>query len=1233
MARFLRPLAKWRSGQVFSKLLNIRPDEWPRLSLLYVMNFVVLVGLYWGDVIVEAAFLRQVGVEFLPLLIMGNAACSIIAVVIYTAFADQVTNDKLLIAILGISVAGIAIGLVLLGWGLVTITYPLLYLVANVPLRDILNVHWATYVNGFYDTRAAKRIIPVLGSAVRIAGIVAGLTMPLLNHLLSPGGIIVLWLAAAVATALLTWLMPYLLGDRRRKAEGQPRTPGIQPSKFDVQRSVANVREGFRYVSQSPFLRWMALATLSLMILLAFVNYQTGKVLLARLNTVERISNFTGLLNGLSNLIALPFQLFLLSRLIGRMGLGNAAMIFPATTLVTCGGLIAAPGILTAGLGHLDRTTFRTTLRNPMDSLLYNAVPLRVKGRARAFIGGLVVPIGSLIGGLLLTLSRRPETTGGSVANWFLPAMIGALAVVYLASAWVIRRQYTQALITMLEQEDFSFLLSQEASDLTVTDPATLSRLREKLEQPDASPELKIFMAQLISQVGGSEAVPILSQAARSATDARVRSAILDVLAAAYLRGDAVRQLYVDSLADPDGRVRQSAIDGLEQLAGPTDKQFLSQMLEMVEDPNINVCTRALSALVRCGDFHQLTPAVQALDQLLADEDPHRRARGVRVLGQVGDERAIRRLVEYLTDPSDEVRLEATVALETLSQETMPGQVSTLVVEKMSSLLRDPVERVRQAALIVLGRIGTRESHQALVSALTDPSPQVRATAADALVQIGKSVIPVVHHELDSPDPQLRKMVTVILSRINPREFGALIVGSSITSNLLTIYGNYGLAQALTPCSGYPSIAVLQSALREQNQQLVDEIFYLLTAIHPPSAVNIIIESLRSEDPRTRANAVEALESLTMPQTAGLIAPLFEPDLPPAQLLSLSEDAWDMEHPDLAEAIQQLATHPDDPWLRTITTFALGEIGAALSPQAVIASEAKQSPSRKEEIASSQKPLLAMTRAEQLPPKKELPSAEPAAGKERKARRSPPSDLFGALIDPLEDAASQPEESTEEADRPSEQSPFTLPEIKAMLAVSLADPVDEVHLAAQAAKQMIAGLPATGVTDKEEILLSTIERIIFLKEVPFFQGMTIDQLKVLANVCEEELFEKDVRIFNEGEPGGVLYVVVSGRVAIEREARRKGSFARLATIEAHSYFGEMSLFDNSPHSAMATAIQDTLTLQLRREPLIALARQHPDLSLELINVLSGRLREANDRIAELTRTRPRELHKLFDKLE
>ena len=163
-------------------------------------------------------------------------------------------------------------------------------------------------------------------------------------------------------------------------------------------------------------------------------------------------------------------------------------------------------------------------------------------------------------------------------------------------------------------------------------------------------------------------------------------------------------------------------------------------------------------------------------------------------------------------------------------------------------------------------------------------------------------------------------------------------------------------------------------------------------------------------------------------------------------------------------------------------------------------------------------------------------------------------------------------------------------------------------------------------------MLSTIEKIIFLKEVPFFLGMTVDQLKALASVCEEAFFAEDTRIYQPGDAGGELYVVVNGRVGIEQE-KRAGSSARLANMEAHSYFGEMNLFDNSPRTTTAVATKDTLTLRLRREPLIALVRQHPDLSLALINVLSQRLRETSDRVAELTRTHPRELHKLYDQFD
>lgn len=163
-------------------------------------------------------------------------------------------------------------------------------------------------------------------------------------------------------------------------------------------------------------------------------------------------------------------------------------------------------------------------------------------------------------------------------------------------------------------------------------------------------------------------------------------------------------------------------------------------------------------------------------------------------------------------------------------------------------------------------------------------------------------------------------------------------------------------------------------------------------------------------------------------------------------------------------------------------------------------------------------------------------------------------------------------------------------------------------------------------------MLSSDERVTLLREVPFFHGVSIDRLQTLAASCEEQLFPKDALVYNQGDIGGSLYIVISGRIAIE-QTKPTGGIVRLATIEAPSYFGEESLFDESPRISSAMALVDTVVLCLQREPLITLTHQDPDLSLELLGVLCQRLREANTRIAELTRPRPRQLQQLFDQYE
>lgn len=1079
----------------WSRSLDIRLAERPRLAWLYAMLFTSILGCVWAEAVIEAGFLRYVGVEYLPLAIAGSALASMGSLSVYNLFADRIANHKLLVWILAVSLIGLAAGVLLLAEGWSVLAFPLLYVLDSVLIRDLLNVHWPVYVNGFFDTQSAKRIFPVLSSASRLAAVVGGLTMPLLNHSLSSTGIIAMMLVTQMAMFCLAQLMRRALPD-----SGAP-VPSLRPQS-GLKGASAHIHEGYRFVAGSRYLRWIAVATFLTMVLLAFLTYQTGRVLLADLKTVQNISNFTALLRGLGNLIALPFQLFLLSRIIGRIGVGNASLIYPTTSLVAVTGLTLMPSLLTAGFGYLTRSVLRNTFYLPVDALLYNAVPLRLKARARGFISGYVMTAGSLAGGLLLMFNAQ-------LPSLLLGALFAGMALAYLGSGLQVRRRYGTAVVAMLEQDDYLSLQAPPDTEFSVVDEAMLNRLTAKMAEPDVGPEMKGFVAQVMCQVGGARALPILDAEIRAADDSRVRVRLLEAVIGSGPDAVAAREICISSLADPAEEVRRAALIGLEALVASADAshdalRLLALISPLLADPEPRIRVAALAALVQSGSFYVQPAASQVLETLLSSGEPGTRAHAVRLLGRLAASSGPRagteasRLLVSLRDPDDAVRVAAALALEEAAGPADSGLPGWLPLSVFEGLVADRVERVRTTAATLLGWSPQPAARAMLVGVLRDPSPNVRSAAVDSLALGGSPVVPIVRPLLGSDSPRLRTESAAVLARIDPAQFGPVILSGCVSGHLRSAYRCWGYLAALDRAAASPAMKVLRCALSEENARHVDAVFYLLRALRPPQTVDRAAASLRSLDGRTRANAVEALEVLTTPHIARLLGTLSEEPPVIRHILALGSATWGQPAPSIEETFVELIANGEDPWLS--------------------------------------------------------------------------------------------------------------------------------HLAAVA-----GGVDPQRGCWQEDSMLSAIEKVIFLKEVPFFQGMTVDQLRVLANVCEEEFFCADARLFEEGDPGGVLYVIVSGRVGIEQEKRR-GSTVRLATVEAHSYLGETDFFDNNCRTNSAIAVQDTLALKLRREPLIALARQHPDLSLELINVLSVRLREANERIAELTRARPRELHKLYDQL-
>ena len=165
-------------------------------------------------------------------------------------------------------------------------------------------------------------------------------------------------------------------------------------------------------------------------------------------------------------------------------------------------------------------------------------------------------------------------------------------------------------------------------------------------------------------------------------------------------------------------------------------------------------------------------------------------------------------------------------------------------------------------------------------------------------------------------------------------------------------------------------------------------------------------------------------------------------------------------------------------------------------------------------------------------------------------------------------------------------------------------------------------------------MLSKEEKVHFLKEVATFGKLTDQQFETLAEFCDEVFFTAGTPVFSQGDPGEALYIVVEGRVGVDREVTDKTDTVSLTVVKPQEYVGEMSLFHDAPRSVTATALRDTRTLRVSREDFAEFVEMFPRILIDLNYLLCQRLVEAYDKISELKLSRkPRELRNLYDKLD
>jgi CRP-like cAMP-binding protein len=147
------------------------------------------------------------------------------------------------------------------------------------------------------------------------------------------------------------------------------------------------------------------------------------------------------------------------------------------------------------------------------------------------------------------------------------------------------------------------------------------------------------------------------------------------------------------------------------------------------------------------------------------------------------------------------------------------------------------------------------------------------------------------------------------------------------------------------------------------------------------------------------------------------------------------------------------------------------------------------------------------------------------------------------------------------------------------------------------------------------------DRVEQLATVTLFKGLTLDALELIAQVAVEETHGVGTKIFQHGDAGDKLYLILEGKVRISREVQGMGEEA-LAVLGKGAVFGEMSLLDESPRSADARVHDRCRLLAISKDSFDDLLFLHKDLAYEVlwnvVRMLTGRLRETNDKLTFLS---------------
>jgi hypothetical protein len=819
-----------------AQVLQVKRTEWARLGYFFCLFCVISAGLAIGRGTADALFLKRFGIQYLPLMYLGLGVLMAIVSTVYAAYADRLAPERTFYILLS------ALAVLLVGnWYLMladvnAVAYPLYYLLFEIS-SELLVMHASLYFSANFDNEQSKRLLPMTMAGLQLGEVAGGLILTM-TSVIGVQGLVLFWSGLAAAAVVI------VVARHRRAGVSPFFHPGRRGG--GLKRTIEQVTQGLKFARRSKLLLYSSLAVFCMVVALNCLGYAAFAVYNANFKSEAELAVLFGVLTIVSSSVTVLVQIFFSSKLINLFGVRVVNLIFPSTTLMCFAAMVAFFNVPSALVSTLNRRVLLPSVRNPSRSLLFDALPDYMQGRARALSLMLVLPCGYVFVGLVLQTLKKWH------APWsYLTAGVVAGAL-YLFFSIRTNRAYVEALLSTLKER--LFLPSEGLGSMAkAADPELFARLSEGVKHQDE--QICLTYARMLANAFPDRAPEIIFERMQNAS-----APVCDQLV--RLIGPALHEELLRRLA-----LRRKLGDDHEHATvlatrfAARDPSVQAQIDPCLDSDNPRLVTCGILGVFSYGLEDRRAQALASWESLLADSRTPCIVAALHLGRTLPMPAPLLSQVCNLLEHDDAVVKKS--ALAALRHGGLPADAR--LVTLLEGLAKSPDQQIRIACVACYRLLPAAERERLALDALMDRHPSVVDAALSVLEECTEDLPARLFTWLDeagAPPRQQQPVLAYLSRQAVPRAPFEVFAGQRLR-DAATLSG---ALRALENDAARTDAAssLVKMVLAERFTQTLEVALLAMENLGDSHSFRIVYTALKSKDKRHAARAREALTNIAI---------------------------------------------------------------------------------------------------------------------------------------------------------------------------------------------------------------------------------------------------------------------------------------------------------------------------------------------------------------------------------